>query len=313
MLIITPCTAQPNPIHHYLYISGADLPKARPLLERPDIEGVQIVYDWKTLEPSRDKYDFTEIEQALSYLAQLKKKLFIQIQDRFFTPEDRNVPSYILNETVYHGGLAPQFDNPGENKPQGQGWVARQWDPSVRKRYQRLLKALATAFDGRIYGINLPETSVDIDMKHDSSGFNCDTYFNAELENIKFARKVFKRSYVVQYVNFFPCEWNNDHQYMSRLFLLAEKNNIGLGGPDIIPGQKSQLHNSYPFFNQYKGRLPLVAMAIQEPTLTYINPKTAQPFTRNEFIEYAEDYLGANIIFWTLSAPWLQSTPQSPG
>lgn len=29
------------------------------------------------------------------------------------------------------------------------------------------------------------------------------------------------------------------------------------------------MKNAYPFFNQYKGRLSLVAMAIQEPTLTY--------------------------------------------
>ena len=47
-------------------------------------------------------------------------------------------------------------------------------------------------------------------------------------------------------------------------------------------------------------------MAVQEPTLTYRNPKTRKPFTREEFARYAGDYLGADIIFWSVEAPWLK-------
>ena len=43
------------------------------------------------------------------------------------------------------------------------------------------------------------------------SNFTCDGYFDAELDNIQRARAAFTRSAVVQYVNFWPCEWNNDH------------------------------------------------------------------------------------------------------
>lgn len=155
-------------------------------------------------------------------------------------------------------------------------------------------------------GINLPETAIDLDMKHDKTGFSCDGYFDATLRNLDFARRVFHKSYVVQYVNFWPCEWDNDHRYMSRLFSFASKNNIGLGGPDIVPGKKGQMKNSYPFFHLYKGKLALVAMAVQEPTLTYTNPRTRKPFTRDEFVEYAETYLGANVIFWSMESPWLK-------
>ena len=66
------------------------------------------------------------------------------------------------------------------------------------------------------------------------------------------------------------------------------------------------MNNSYPFFNQYKGKLALVAMAVQEPTLTYTNPKTNRKFTREEFVDFAGNYLGVNIIFWSASAPWLR-------
>jgi hypothetical protein len=49
-----------------------------------------------------------------------------------------------------------------------------------------------------------------------------------------------------------------------------------------------------------------VAMAVQEPTLTYTNPATGGPFTREEIVTFARDYLGADIVFWTAQTPWLR-------
>lgn len=65
------------------------------------------------------------------------------------------------------------------------------------------------------------------------------------------------------------------------------------------------MKNACPFFHHYKGKLPLVAMTVQEPTLTYKNPKTGRSFTREEFTRFATDYLGVDIIFWSASTPWL--------
>src|SRR4051812_2702089 len=264
---------------NFLYTGSGNLETIKATLARPDIGGAQVVYNWKSLEPSKGQYDFSAIERDLALAKSLNKKLFIQVQDRFFQPKARNIPDYMLTEPEYDGGLTPQFDNPGENKPVGSGWVAQQWHPAVRERYQALLKALAEKFDGQIYGINLPETSIDLDPKHEPKGFSCDAYFSAEMENLAFARKAFEKSLVVQYVNFWPCEWENDHKYMGRLFDFAEKNNVGLGGPDIVPNRKAQMKNSYPFFNKYKGKLSYVGLAVQEPTLTYKNPATRKPFT----------------------------------
>jgi hypothetical protein len=294
---------------NFLFADSEALVVHARLIERPDIEGVQVVYNWKSLEPAQGRYDFSQIETDLAFLEKRGKRLFVQLQDRFFDIGARNVPRYLLEEPVYGGGLAPQRDNPGEGQPEGHGWVAMQWNPAVRARFQALLSALAKQFDGRVYGINLPESAVDIDPKVDSTGFDCDTYFDAEIENIRHARQVFQKSFVVQYVNFWPCEWEDDRRYMSRTFATAQELRIGLGGPDIIPWRKGQMKNSYPFFNRFKGKLPLVAMAVQQPTLTYTNPKTQQKFTREEFLDFAENYLGVNIIFWSVSAPWLKAPP----
>ncbi len=298
--------AMAAPPVHYLYTSSSDLEKLNSILNREDIEGVQIVYSWKQLEKSKGIYDFSEIESDLAKLQKKNKKLFIQIQDRFFEPNHKYIPLYLLEEPEYKGGLIAQTDNPGEGKAPAQGWVAMQWNVSLQKRYQNLIQELAKKFDGRVAGINLPETSIDINKKNaEKKGFSCDKYFSSTVKNMIFAKKSFKKSFVVQYVNFWPCEWNNNHKYMSRLFEIAQKEGIGLGGPDIVPYKKAQMANSYPFFNKYKGKLSLVAMAVQEPTLTYINPNTKKPFTKEEFIKFAEEYLGTNIIFWATESPWL--------
>jgi hypothetical protein len=306
-LCVKRSAAQSPAPQNYMYTGSGELAGLGDKLDRPDIMGAQVVYTWKSLEPEKGKYDFSAIERDLQILRPVHKQLFIQIQDRFFSPQDRNLPNYLLRDPIYTGGIVRQADNPGQNKPVAYGWVAEQWNPAVRHRYQELLRALAKTFDGRVTGVNLPESAIDIDMKHDKTGFTCDGYFNAELENMKVARDVFKKSYVVQYINFWPCGWGNDHNYMRRSFEFASQNGIGVGGPDIVPYQKGQMNNSYPFFHEYRNKLVLIAMAVQEPTLTYINPATHKPFTKDEFQQFGRDYLGTKIIFWSASSPWLNA------
>ena len=302
-------SAAARPVN-FIFLGGDGLASAGNLLKRPDIAGFQVVYSWRQLEPQKDHYDFSAIDADLKRADAAHKKLFVQVQDRFFSRSARNVPEYLLHDPAYHGGLAPQTDHAGEGTPVGHGWVTRQWDPAVRDRFQHLLTALGKRFDGRIYGLNLPETAFDMDEKHPPAGFSCDGYFHAELSNMAAARAAFPHSHVVQYVNFWPCEWNDSRHYMSRLFAFAIQHHIGLGGPDVVPWRKTQMKNSYPFFHADHDRLPLVAMAIQGPTLTYTDPKTGKPFTRTAITAFATDYLGADILFWTRAAPWLKQSPQ---
>ncbi|MHB1949369.1 MAG: hypothetical protein ACYCQI_14795, partial [Gammaproteobacteria bacterium] len=170
----------------------------------------------------------------------------------------------------------------------------------------RLIEKIATEFDGKIYGINLPETSVDFDANKLPEGFTPDRYFEAELQNIKVMRDAFKQSLVIQYVNFFPNEWDNDHHYMSRLFSFAMEHHIGLGGPDVVPYKSSHMKNSYPFFYKFKEKV-LTGMAIQEPDYTYKNPETGDFYKFSEFYAFTQNYLGASILFWNVQEPFFSS------
>ncbi|WP_061938340.1 hypothetical protein [Aureimonas sp. AU22] len=93
---------------------------------------------------------------------------------------------------------------------------------------------------------------------------------------------------------------------MGRLFAFAAKNDVGLGGPDVVTGRKGQMKNSNPFFKRYKGQLAFVGMAVQEPTLTYENPKTGKLFRKDEFEAFATEYLGVDVLFRSTGSPWLR-------
>src|SRR5687767_9759043 len=101
-------------VDHFVYTSAGDFEAAAPLLERPDIAGVQVVYNWRMLEPSKATYDFSRIEEHLAAVEGLGKALVVQVQDRFFSLEAKNVPDYLLTAPEFGGGLAPQVENAEE-------------------------------------------------------------------------------------------------------------------------------------------------------------------------------------------------------
>ena len=61
----------------------------------PGVSGAQVTYPWKRLEPQKDQYDFSEIEEDMNFLNSKGKKLFIQLQDVTFDSARYPVPKYI--------------------------------------------------------------------------------------------------------------------------------------------------------------------------------------------------------------------------
>ena len=159
LLLIVNCSfAQPD---IYLFLGSDSAQNHIQQLHHKHIDGAQIIYSWKTLEPTKNHYNFSAIQRDLGVLKAMHKKLFIQIQDKSFQLNNIPVPNYLLSYK-YQGGIAKQVDFAGEGKPKGAGWVAKQWVTPVRHQYQKLLSALGKQFDGKIEGINLAETSIDI-------------------------------------------------------------------------------------------------------------------------------------------------------
>ena len=145
-------------LHHYVFFAQERERITEPSFLQSKFEGAQLKYVWRELEPQKNHYNFEDIQHDLAYLQSHGKKLFIQIQDCSFALNIRPFPRYLLEDASYHGGADKQYGE--DNSPYG--WMARRWDKAVQERFQRLLLALGDEFDGRIEGINLPETAFDV-------------------------------------------------------------------------------------------------------------------------------------------------------
>lgn len=266
----------------------------------PGIDGAQITYVWKRLEPKEGEYDFSEIEEDLNFLQQKGKKLFIQIQDASFYSDNVPLPKFMLTDSAYHGGVAQQCVDETGKVVYG-GWYAKRWDPAVAAHFHLLLQKLAEKFDGRTEGINLPESSIDICEKKLPEGFTYEAYFNAVKDNMKVLKAAFKKSVPLQYANFMPGP--NGTAYLKKVFDYAKEIKIGIGGPDLLVYKPYQMENSYPLIRNISGAVP-TGVAVQDGNYATINGKTKRKVTLPEILDFAEHYLKLDYIFWCTEEPY---------
>jgi len=278
-------------------------------LETKAIIGAQLKYAWRELEPERDRYELQNLRDDLAFLDRRGKRLFIQIQDVSFDEKIINVPNYLLKDSTFGGGLARQYEFEGDDdsaaKPEG--WVARRWDPAVRQRFISLLRVLAREFDGKIEGINLPETAIDFGRsgKFHPTGFTYDGYVVSVKAIMTAAREAFSRSPVIQYANFMPGEalpWD-DHGYLKSIYEHANRIGVGVGGPDLLPHRKGQQNHSYPLIAT-RSPHTVAGVAVQWGNLEQKNPATGRKVSVSELARFAEKDLQLNYVFWGTQEPY---------
>lgn len=300
-----------KPIHQYVWF-GADRELIRTdslFLNTPGIEGAQILYPWRSIETAKDEYDLDAILDDLAFLKSHGKKLWIQLQDVTFSEKRIFVPKYLLEDSAYHGGAAKSYGIGG--KPDSlaklSGWVARRWDPAVQARMQKLFNALAAQLDGKIEGINLPETSLEYGNtgKLFPQGFSHESYRAAIATNLRALKGAFKQSVAMQYVNFMPGEWrpDKDKGFLSGVFSAAAEVGAGAGGPDLMLYRIGHISGSHPLLKEYADRIP-TGIAVQDGNLAEQNPETKKKVTATELLDYATRELRLDYIFWGREEPY---------
>ena len=273
------------------------------------VVGAQLKYRWQELEPDRDRYNLRPILEDLAFLEERGKKLFVQLQDVSFEGTIINVPDYLLSDPAFSGGIARQysFEDDDERVPIPEGWVARRWDPAVRGRLVKLLRVLGRELDGRIEGLNLPETSVGFGEsgKLHPPGFTYETYFEGIKILMTETRDALERSHAILYANFMPGEWlpENDHGYLRGVYDHADRIGMGVGGPDLLPHRRWQQLHSYALIAARKPNT-VAGVAVQWGNLEDRNPATGDRVTVDELYRFAKDQLRLNYIFWGTQEPY---------
>jgi len=307
-----PCASdvQREGIHHYAFF-GLDRERIHDtaFVATRTFDGAQLKYTWRELEPERDSYDFSAIRADLTFLTSKGKRLFIQLQDVTFDPVTINVPLYLRQDPRYHGGANKQYSIVGDDERHAvaAGWVARRWDPAVQPRFHKLLVALGGEFDGKIDGINLPETAVDFGDtgRLFPPGFTPTVYRDAEITNMKALKLAFPKSVTMQYANFMPGEWlpMSDRSYLRTIYARARQLRVGVGGPDLLPYRKGQMNHSYPLLRSLHGIEP-TGIAVQDGDYDCVNPRTGKPVTIAELVRFASEYLKVDYVFWCTQEPF---------
>jgi hypothetical protein len=298
-------------VHHYVFFGQQrdKIKQASSFLETKALEGAQVTYPWRQLEPGKDEYDFSAIREDLAFLNSKGKKLFIQLQDVTFSEERINVPRYLLRDAVYNGGADKQYrvKNGDEEHAVVVGWAARRWDPAVQERFHKLLFALGKEFDGRIEGINFAETSVGFGESGRlfPKGFSFEIYRDAIITNMKALKQAFPKSIAMQYANFMPGEWRptEDKGYLRAVYRSAKELGVGVGGPDLRPYRPGQLKSSYPLIREAAGIVP-IGIAVQDGNYEDVNPQTGKGVTIAELNQFATEYLKVDYIFWCTQEPY---------
>jgi hypothetical protein len=304
--------AQKNVKHFIFFELDRDRIHDTSFLNNNKIAGAQLKYMWRELEPKENQYNLELIQNDLDFLTSKGKKLFIQLQDvTFDTALKKPVPDYLITGNRYSGGINIKYEtSDNDSILYIDGFVARRWDKNVAERFNKLLIALGSRFDGKIEGINLPETSVGFGEtgKLYPEGFTPEIYRDAILEYMTMTKNAFPRSVVIQYANFMPGEWLpwDDKSYLKSLFEFAGKEKIGMGGPDIKIYQKGHMNHGYRFLKEYTNSITS-GVAVQDGNYEEINPKTGKRVTVREIYDFAIDYLGLDYIFWCKQEPYYTS------
>ncbi|MEL6142653.1 MAG: hypothetical protein AAFU67_13670, partial [Bacteroidota bacterium] len=238
-------SAQKDVKHFIFFNRDRDRIREISFLENDQLVGAQLKYVWKELEVDYNVYDFSDIEADLDFLTNHDKRLFIQLQDVSFGESTSLVPNYLLEDTIYNGGASQQYElTETDSIIRKDGFVANRWNEHVQLRFIKLLDTLGKTFDGKIEGINLPETSVVFGEtgRWYPTGFTPLKYRDAILNQMKALKKSFGQSIAIQYANFMPGEWlpGNDMGYLESIYRYAAENGIGMGGPDIKIYRKAQ-------------------------------------------------------------------------
>lgn len=297
-------------VHHYVFFNrDRERISDASFTGTPAFEGAQLKYTWRELEPERDAYDFSAVRKDLAFLTSKGKKLFIQLQDVSFDQSIVNVPRYLQRDAQYSGGADRDYQIEGDDEARAvaAGWVARRWDPAVRERFHKLLFALGKEFDGKIEGINLPETAVSFgdSGRLFPKGFTFESYRDAVHTNMEVLKRAFPKSVAMQYANFMPGEWlpGKDKSYLRGVYGRAKELRVSVGGPDLLPYRPGQMKHSYPLIKEYDGIAP-TGVAVQWGNYEQQNPRTGKRVTIPELVEFATDYLKVDYIFWCTQEPF---------
>lgn len=260
--------------------------------------GVVIRYTWAELEPQKDIYDFSAIEQHLTELASRNKQLIVLIETKSFTLDKVIVPEYVKTTPIYEGGVFA-IGEYGSKVPKG--YNIKMWNSYVQGRMRALIRNMGQHFDihPNFEGFGLTETAMGTPIEPLTASQIEAFYGNLMILNQRM-RYRFPNTMTFQFVNYPRAILET---YVDKLQAMGS----ALGAPDVFPdepglnypGTLTSPRGIYTYYPERSGLMPL-AIQIEKPN--YLNTRvdgTGHQPTIGELLSFARDNLKVNYLFWT--------------
>jgi hypothetical protein len=303
--IIAPKSVNPDKFHPGFYLSvglSQETPSAAfsILIDNPIFTGGKRIYAWKDIEPSEGKYDFSKIEQDLTYLKSIGKRLWIQV---FYTQFNGDLspltPSYMWKNSTY--GCGPQYYGSYERSAQTGGWIPCFWNNNVNSKLRALYTALGNRFNKEEYleGISLDETAIDTSAAKNIPGYSPAIVYAAFKENALATKQAFPDKVVIQQINYAPYDLVD---YSSWLI----QKQIGIGSPDVILHNTTLTGTIYPQYSTYHNDVP-TGPDVQWSNYEQNNPETGRSYNAEEILTGMINISNPWYMFWIKREPYFSN------
>jgi len=264
------------------------------LEKTPALRGIQARFSWSELETAKGVYNFALIDKILAQLSSRKKRLFVFIAIKSFSPDDSAIPNY-LKTSEYEGG---EFTYAASNSTKPKGRYAKLWNAKVRDRLAALYVALGKRYNSHPYfeGTTSNETAFGNAIPKMTSAQQ-DAFFNNLAIVYQKARVAFPNTVNFQYLNFPRSE-------LAEIISKFKQSKTGIGCPDVFlqdPGVNSTKSppGIYTYYPKNSGILPLMVQVEEANFLNTRHDNTGYKPSISELNNFARDKLKVNYIFWT--------------
>lgn len=260
--------------------------------------GVVIRYTWPELEPQKDMYDFSAIENHLTELASRNKQLIVLLETKSFNLTKEIVPDYIKTTPIYEGGIFPIG---AYGSKITKGYNIKMWNSYVQGRLRALIRNMGQHFNihPNFEGFGLTETAMGTPIEPLTTSQTDAFYGNLMILNQRM-RYRFPNTMTFQFVNY---PRSILETYVNSLQTMGS----ALGAPDVFPdepglnfpGSQYSPRGLYTYYPERAGLMPL-AIQIEEPN--YLNTRldgTGHQPSIGELLTFARDTLKVNYLFWT--------------
>jgi hypothetical protein len=161
-----------------------------------------------------------------------------------------------------------------------------------------LIQALGR-FDSNpwLEGIATQETALSLPATVlDANGYTPEKYRDAYISILNTASTSLPTSRIFWFMNFFP----RNQSYIGSIATAMIGKGVVMGGPDVLPDEPTLLSMTYPFYDQFQGKLPLFGQ-IEDICYRHLHDTagySTKYWTPAESFRFARDDLHVNYMLW---------------